>query len=267
MLQEDKTELERFIDLVKNKFLLSKIITTPRTFEDLKHDYTNEIAADFYKLNICGNYLDELPKRITKWIDTIDEYLTEFQGKWKYYAHSKRRDLINKYGGDEDDYDENGEIKMNVSDEELYSYHVLNDLVWDECRDIIQDTVPDDVKILLQYIMVDARINITDILRNVNPNQHITSYRIEDGNVVENTANDEVVNKVSRMVDADDICGLFTVVFYAICGVVDYVRSLKKEKIQDDCVDELKKLNDDLHHLLQFELDSLDFYVDFAKKI
>ena len=59
MLQEDKTELERFIDLVKNKFLLSKIITTPRTFEDLKHDYTNEIAADFYKLNICGNYLDE----------------------------------------------------------------------------------------------------------------------------------------------------------------------------------------------------------------
>lgn len=267
MLQEDKTEFERFIDIVKKKFLLSKIITTPRTFEDLKHDFSNEIATDFYKLKLCSDYLDELPKRITMWISTIDEYLSEFQGKWKYYAHSKRRDLINEFGGDECDYDEDGEIKMKLTDEELSSYHILNDLIWEECRDIIQDTVPDDVKVLLQYIMVDARIDIHEIIRNINPDKNIPSYRIEDGQVIENTPNDEVVNKVSRMVDADDICSLFTIVFYIICGIVGYVRFLKKEKIMDDCVDELKKLKDDLHRLQQFDLDSLDFYIEFAKKV
>ena len=162
---EETCNYDKLMNRFMSSFRTMSIIMTPRTFEDLRQPSGLSMALGYFTNILCVEWLRESSKRLKKWDEIIKNYFCEFNGSWKFYATSKRLDAINEYGGDEDDYDENGEIKEDgLTDEELSPYTVLVDLYDPSFRDIIQDFEPGDIYDFISAIKADASLDIREAL-------------------------------------------------------------------------------------------------------
>lgn len=100
---DDDSLLANFFNKVLGNLDMARIISAPRTFRH-KDDENSRYCIDlFYDTCLWEMYLHQFIYKLRGWIKTLDEYLTEFGGSWKYYASSKRIESVNEYGGDDDD--------------------------------------------------------------------------------------------------------------------------------------------------------------------
>jgi hypothetical protein len=170
-----------------------------------------------------------------QWQEILYKYNGEFEGRWKYYAASKRLDYIKEYGGGEDDYLEDGSVKTNISEEELTQYSVLDDLVSDFFRSIFIETKPENLMSFFQYIVINSNLNINDIFQRTT-GKTLKTYRIEDEQMVENTFADEVLQKI----DYEDSALLLVNTLFSVVLQINIL--IKK-------ISELDKANDNRQFL------------------
>ena len=97
---DDDSLLANFFNKVLGNLDMERIISAPRTYRH-KDDENSRYCIDlFYDTCLWEMYLHQFIYKLNGWIKTLDEYLTEFSGSWKYYASSKRIESVNEYGGD-----------------------------------------------------------------------------------------------------------------------------------------------------------------------
>ena len=249
---EETCNYDKLMNRFMNSFRTAAIIMTPRTFEDLRRQTGLSMALGHFTNILCVEWLRESSKRLRKWDEIIKNYFDEFNGAWKFYAASKRLDMINEYGADEDDYDDNGKIKKcGLTDEELSHYTVLVDLYDPSFRDIIQDFEPGDAYNFISAIKADASLDLRDAFgkRDI----PVYSYD-EEGELRKMTSEEMDLRKIEREVNASDL----STIFVNVCSVLWYIcREFEKYEKEHNCEDNkefLLQMQDYIRQLMNLKM-------------
>jgi hypothetical protein len=83
-----------------------------------------------YELIVLQNSLKGFHQSMLDSIALIENYLQNFAGDWIHYASIQRMESIEKYGGDDEDYDEEGEIIFKQDAESLQYYTLYHELTY-----------------------------------------------------------------------------------------------------------------------------------------
>ena len=145
-------------------------------------------------------------ERLNRWQSLLCDYFVEYGGSWKYYAASNRLAFLTEYGGDEKDYEADGvTIRMEgLSDEEYKAYAIVHDLYCEDWRDIVQDTLPDDLNGLCADLVANSRIDMLEGLRKFFGDKVEAYRKDENGEMKPLSQEQHDLDMVSNQVDAED---------------------------------------------------------------
>lgn len=217
------------------------IFSAPRTFAQHNGNYI------YCSCLLFEDYASSFVAKLRQIINTISIYDTEFGFHWKYYASSKRINLIKEYGGDDEDYNKDGSIiTLGIPDEKLATYSIINDLYEQDAVDIVQDTTPRDLQRITAIIQMDASTTITDMFEQAINKTVLPSKVDEDGNIKYMSRMDVEMDKAINKADADTQIQML----YLTCGAMQYILT---------CIKNLSKTKDNKEELLYIR--------DFTTKI
>lgn len=115
---KDGSRLADLFNQVMHKLDIVRIVSAPSTFEMVNKD--EQCVELFYESCLWELYFHGVVDKLNRWVKVLNEYESEFGSNWKYYASSKRLESIKEYGGDDKDYDTEGNIRtLNLSNEDL----------------------------------------------------------------------------------------------------------------------------------------------------
>lgn len=253
---KDGSRLADLFNQVMHKLDIVRIVSAPSTFEMVNKD--EQCVELFYESCLWELYFHGVVDKLNRWVKVLNEYESEFGSNWKYYASSKRLESIKEYGGDDKDYDTEGNIRtLNLSNEDLECYSILTDLVQDDWRDIVQETKAEHLSGLCASLQTQAKISITDVLKNIS-GQEIPMYKEdEDGNMFKMTFVDRALSKASDGSRADDLSTMVLFVCHSIQFLIEKVRKL--EKFCDN-KEQLISVRNDVECLLNLDFRKMDYY-------
>lgn len=225
---------------------ITRIISAPQTFSGLNERHGCDL---FYSTCLWEMYLHGVVSRLKSWIESLEEYETEYSSSWKYYAASRRLDFIKKYGGEEEDYNEDGSIRtIGVSDKELESYSILSVLVFNDWRDIVQETSPTDLSGLIAALQTDASFSTSDIVKE-GLGIDLPFYKIdENGDMVKATFADNVLQKAVKGNTADYLSSALLYICNEMQSIIQSIRSMDKAKDNKEELFEIKKRIESLYN-------------------
>jgi len=219
---EGDSKLSVLFNSILKRLNCIRIMSCPHTFYPGKQ---HEMAIMFYNVCLCELYFHGVVNKLTEWKTLSQEYQKEFGSSWKYYAASRRLELIEKYGGEDSDYNEDGSIKTEVGEETLASYSILHDLVHGG-TDIVTDTVLFDLSTVISMIETDAKFDVIEVLSSVS-GVDIPTYREDaDGNIVKQTWVDNALVKAEKEDKADVMVNMLSGVVASIQCIVCKVKSM-----------------------------------------
>lgn len=256
---DHNSNLAIFLNKVFESLQTARIISRPRTFnefkniseEDKREDRVCKVQAVFYETCLFDIYANSLIDKLVKWIDIVNEYREEYDYNWEYYARSKRQMLIEKYGGDDTDYNKDGSINIDIDIDVLKGYSIINDLVDDSCVDIVTQTKPNDLNYIHTLIHTDGKFSMRDMFNAMGAN-HLKTYRTENGMMVENSIDDESLQNIVDQSNSEYISHSLDVICIIINNIIDEIKELK---IDDDNKKYFKDFPSRLHDILNLRLD------------
>ena len=249
---EDKSMLACMLNECLHNVDTIRIFSTPTTFK--RNRDTGSTNNAYCICLLFEEYAKQIVVRLRGIISAITEYETGFNSSWKYYAMSKRLEAINQYGGEEDDYDENGDvIKIGLTDEQLFCYSIISDLYLDDWKDLAQETTPNDLSIVASVLNTSASITITDMFKQVCGKTILPTKINNNGEIVKMTREDVELDKITKQVDASDL----SEILFLVCGLVQYVfHKIKTLPKDSDNKEDLKAIKEMCQAILNLEIDS-----------
>ena len=244
--------LARFFNHIMDRLGSMRMLCTPDSFrrDESIADFADEKFCDFCRYE---QWMHATVERLLDWSDTIDEYFTEYQGSWKYYAASQRLSALREL--DDDGYlmpgnDDGDELK----DSDYKDFTILSDLFDDGWKDIVQDTVPDDIKGLCADIVADSRINFLDGLKQTFGDAVQPFRQTEDGTMRPISREEYELNFVAGQVDADDDATRMMAVAAGIHGILHVFRTCR---YNDDNTELLRMAADATQAMLDMDFGTL----------
>lgn len=253
---DDDSLLANFFNKVLGNLDMARIISAPRTFRH-KDDENSRYCIDlFYDTCLWEMYLHQFIYKLNGWIKTLDEYLTEFGGSWKYYASSKRIESVNEYGGDDDDYNEDGSVKvMDIPNDRLEPYSVIRELVCDDWTDIVQETIPKDLERLYGCLQAEANLSIADFFKD-KMGVDIPMYQKDDnGNMVKMGFADKVLHKAAEQNNSEVMGSYVLLACYCMHDLISAIKSLNPF---EDNVEALTSVRNDSVRFLSMSFSNMD---------
>lgn len=227
---EHNSSLADIFNKVLGKLTTLRIVVCPTVYERTDdEEFKHRNSLIFYDLCLAESYLHSVIENLERWKNLAIQYNTEYSGSWKYYASSKRMDLIREYGGEDKDYNNDGSINTDVSDDVLINYSIVSDLYQDDWRDIFLQTKPKDLTFICKSISISTDIDLIDIIKNVTGHT-MKTYRIKNRRMIENTWAEEALIKCTNKLQADDLIKLFYSIVFIICDLVETVSKIQKNK-------------------------------------
>ena len=259
---ESKLPLATAFNRVISKLEPLRIMCYPRTFSDTKGDTAAFRKENFYETILWEQWLHGVFERLKEWENTINEYFDEFCGSWEYYALSKRLEIFNEFGSDDDeDFNPDGSFKTeNITHEQLKYYTVFCDLYHDSI-DIVQDTKAADLDSLISTLDANARISIIDFFQKI-PGAKVNAYKMgDDGNFHPITFAEKELMKVSEMVNARDLGLLILTIAKIMESLISEISEYyESEKSFDNNHDFLNALLNDISKIQHLELNKTRFF-------
>ena len=226
-IEDSSTNLGRLFNRALKSTLIMRIVSAPKTFEPDSKMKMHQVTS-FYDSCLIELYLHSVVRRLNEWKNKAIEYNTEFGCSWEYYAAAQRLESINKYGGDEDDYDEDNNIIM-IGKERLKSYSIVSEMQCRDTRDIFMDTTNGDLGVLYSAVLADGKLNVQDIFKKVT-GKTITTYRQdENGEMVANTFGGDTMWNTSKKIASEDLASVLKSVFGYIHELIKDVKGLKED--------------------------------------
>lgn len=250
---EGDSKLAAFINEGMKTFDIIRLMTMPNeigsvTYMDVKE---MEKASLFYQTCAWDQWLTRITDKLEYWIEKIDTYMTEFEGKWKYFAVTDRLEVIKEYGGEDDDYDCEGKIITVVSDEKLEPYSILSYLYQDDRTDIVLQTEPKHLEGMISVMIKYEQNSITKNFKKIF-GQELSMYKQdENGNMVRMSAEEIAMFDVERQYDAAERAFILHIIARAI---QDCISKIKVLKYNEDNVEELSVIRSMAQDLLDMNL-------------
>ena len=254
--------LAKAFNKIISKVQTLRIITMPRTFDDVKCKEAAFKITNYYQTVLWEIWLHEVVKRLQEWTAIIDEYFDEFDGSWEYYALSKRLESIKEYGSDdEEDYNSDGSVKTTgISRDQLHCYTVFQDLYHD-CVDIVQDSRQEDLYPLIEAIDIKSRISITDILANVSGKTIPTYFMGDDGVLHQATFEEKELHKAAGMVEAHDYGQLVYTIAVLMEQLTKEIETIaKSDAVYDDQHELLYAIQNDADAMLELNFTETRYF-------
>lgn len=219
-----------FFNEIFRQLRLVRKISSPTTFKDIKNlkDESDGLKDKFFHTCLFELYAHAVIRKLEDWYRIISEYLKEYNGSWEYYARSKRLYLINEFGGGTQDYNEDGTVKTDVDIDTIISNSIINYLVPEDWRDIVIETEPDDLNYIYTCISVNGSFTLQDMFKAIGAS--LKSYRVENGNMVENNEDDELLHKITCQDQSERYVSLLYTIVSIISRIVIEIKTLPKDK-------------------------------------
>lgn len=250
---EGDSKLAAFINRGMKTFHIIRMMTMPATIGSVLKMDAKELdrAALFYQTCAWDQWFTQLTKKLEYWIEKIDTYMTEFEGKWRYFAVADRLESIKDFGGDDDDYDNEGNIWVQVSDEKLEPYSILSYLYQEDRIDIVLQTEPKDLEEMFKVMIKYEQCSITKNFKKIF-GQELSMYKQdENGNMVSMSAEEIAMFDVERQYDAAERAFFLHIIARA---VQDCISKIKVLKYNEDNVEELSVIRSMAQDLLDMNL-------------
>lgn len=228
---EGKSNLAEFVNGVLEKLDMLRLASGPKTFRDLKYGETSrDDVVLFYISTLWDKWLVDMVARLEEWEQLLQKYLVYYGGSWREFAHCNRLNCIKAFDGDEDDYDQEGNIIKDVSDEKLGAYSIISELVHDDQTDIVQNTMPDDLHEMFIALVQRENISIKDAIKKIT-GHNIPIYRKdENGNMVVMSSEEEQLMKEQRGYDAAYSCMVLYAVARTIREMLDMIEKMEYDQ-------------------------------------
>ena len=211
---KSKYPLADIFNFVLGKLSVLKSISEPVTF----YSRDNTLPALYYDVVLYEKYLNDTMSKLMGWIDVINEY------KSFGYDHSKFVEMK------ENEYRETW-----LFDSEDYIPYFKSCLVCEDYRDIVLDCSDDDITSMMSAVSLFSRFDICEFFK-------IPSYKIEeDGTIHERTFADKEMDKASNSVMIDDVRSTIIHVNRKIHSLVDYIKSIDKDKFDESVVTKIER--------------------------
>lgn len=251
---EDSSNLANLFNKALHELNTVRMMSAPTTFEvEIKGE---GCAMLFYESCLWEMYLHRVIDKLNRWKVTLNEYESEFGSSWRYYASSKRLESIKEYGGEEEDYDSEGNIRtINLSNEDLKCHTVIRDLVQDDWRDIVQETKPEHLSGLCSALRTKARLSIADVFKQALGAEIQTYKEDSNGNIIPMTFADKALSKVSDESRADNLSATILFICRSIQLIIEKIMALDKFK---DNKEELGSISKDVSCLLDLNFKDMD---------
>ena len=246
---DDSTRLGQLLNMCMKSINTMRILSSPIDFENIGKDKT-DAAIMFYESCLIEIYLHSVIDGLNRLKSIANEYNNKYEGNWKYYATFKRRDSIEEYGGNEDDYDAEGNITP-ATDEKLKVYSVVSDLQSGGSRDIFLTTTLMDLQTMFQFIEFDGRTCINDFFQKTT-GKRLKTYTMKNGEMVENDWADEAISKSRREFESDE---LSTAVMTALGWVTVLAEKITELKQDEDNKDFFEFLPLEVDRILNLQFD------------
>lgn len=260
---EEDCILAVYFNKVINELDTVKILFAPKTFEDTKKE-NRDFADRFYQSCLWELWFHHSLSRLHKWDNTLNEYFSEYEGKWKFYACSKRLESINEYGGEESDYNEDGSIRtLNLTEDDLRHHTVLGEMVQDDCRDIVQETTYADLQDMILCLETHASFSISDVFKECFGKEITTYKQDENGNMVPMDFADKAMDKAVKQYTADGMSASIMLVCEFIQRIIRDIRAMDKFS---DNTDKLIQIHSDVRNILDFNFNEVSYVEEMLEE-
>lgn len=240
-----------------------RIFSSPRTFEDTKKE-NKDYSAIFYQTVLWELWFHGVVERLNEWNEILNEYFSEYEGKWKFYACSKRIESINEYGGEESDYNEDGSIRtLNLTEDDLRHHTALGEMVQDDWRDIVQETTCADLQYMISCLKTHASFSLSDAFKECFGKEIATYKQDENGNMVPISFADKAMDKAVEQYTADGMAIGITLVCEFIQRIIRDIRAMDKFS---DNRDKLIQIHKDVRNILDFNLDEVSYVEEMLEE-
>jgi len=223
----DDTPLGRLFNEVFSALGMPRTISAPDT-TTVDGWNNSEKALLFYEMCLIEKYLHSIMDNLVKWKHLTKKYANEFEYSWKFFALANRIDLINEFGGDENDYNEFGSVRTDFSDTELEDYTIVAELADVHTNSIFHSTNP--MNCLTSCFMIEhsGANNIIDFFKKTTGKPIKTYRKDDDGELIENDWADEAMLKAHKELIHENIAALLWSVLIFVRALVNYVEKLPK---------------------------------------
>lgn len=96
----------------------------------------------------------------------------------------------------------------------------------DDWTDIVLQTKPEDLYPIYTSIQLDGSFSLRDMFKAIGAGE-LKSYRQENGVMVENSEDDEILHKISSMTRSEDLSQLLALIVYMVNHIVQGIVSLQ----------------------------------------
>lgn len=260
---EEDCILAVYFNKVINELDTVKILFAPKTFEDTKKE-NRDFADRFYQSCLWELWFHHSLSRLHKWDNTLNEYFSEYEGKWKFYACSKRLESINEYGGEESDYNEDGSIRtLNLTEDDLIHHTVLGEMVQDDWRDIVQETTCADLQYMITCLKAHASFSLPDAFKEFFGKEITTYKQDENGNMAPMSFADKAMDKAVEQYTADGMAASITLVCEFIQRIIRDIRAMDKFS---DNTNKLIQIHKDVRNILDFNLCEVSYVEEMLEE-
>ena len=248
---DDKSALAGFFNSVMKSLQPWRIAVAPCGFEE-SMDIPLSMDETFCTLCRYEIWMHACVKRLHMIRRTLHEYFTDFHGKWKYYASYNRISCIREYGGEDEDYNEDGSVNADVPNDRLKGYSVVSRLYTDDFRDVAQDAAPSDINGLATLMVAFSGMDFIGEMRKCLGDFPI--YKKEGGGMREVNKLEHSMDMVGKQITAEDN----SKTMLGIAAGMALITHILKRCSFDDDNKELLHLVDELSEgLLEMDFDAV----------
>lgn len=224
LIEQDCNLAELFNHVLKH-LRQARMAAAPIDFEEEEETKSEQIVL-FYESCLWELYLHGVINRLITWREAVSKYLGEYGGSWRYYASSKRLDSIRKDGGEPEDFDENGEIRIDgISDEELEGYTLKYDL-YTSIRNAAISAYPRHLEGLFYMLIGCSRVDEIEMI-NRTFGKKLKHYKEdEEGNMEEMTFAEIVQQKALKQTSMEDLVKMVVAVAFEFRSLVRFITKL-----------------------------------------
>ena len=242
------TPLGKMFNKVLSVLEIPRGISAPETTTEDGWNNTAQ-ALMFYELCLMEQYLHSIIHNLTEWQMLTKKYAGEFHYSWKYFALSNRMDLIKEYGGEDYDYNKDGSIRTDFSDEELVNDTIVAELNDTHSKSIFHSTTPMNCLTMCNMIVYLGANCIIDFLKKTSEKPIKTYRKGDDDELIENDWIDEAMHKAAKELEHEDLATIFWSALLAVYALVLQVKDLPKTEDNKDFFMSLPKKIDRIFQL------------------
>lgn len=246
--------LSELFDKILEKLDILRIMSAPNSFELFKRRHNS--SELYYRVSLVEFYFHTVINTLEDLDKTILKYLDKYPNEhWRKFAMDDKLEAIEEYGGEDEDYTEEGTVKSYFSDDELIHFSFpsrLRGLM----PNIVSDTQHVDLSIAYNILENENKFNAKNILSEFF-NTNIETYsEDENGDIKKVDWAEERLIEAQEQFRSDTLYGTLKMFMLYLIGLVNDIKNLDPTEDNKDVfvtirhnIERILNLNLSFHNL------------------